>query len=64
MNNQYLETAKEIKSRNGGCFGISCRDCPIHEEPYIKNFGYTCKGGGQGNYSKIEKEIDIFLNTK
>jgi hypothetical protein len=64
MNKRYLESANYIKSRNGGCFGISCPDCPLHIEPYIPNFGYDCKGEGQGNYSKIAKEIDIFLNTK
>jgi len=61
MSNHYLESANYIKSRNGGCFGISCPDCPNHIEPYIPNFGYECSGGGQGNYSEILKKVNKFL---
>jgi len=63
MEKYYVEMAKEIKLRNGACFGISCRDCPLHEEPYIKNFGYKCRGGGQGEYRDIMVEIEKFLSN-
>lgn len=54
----FEETKKEILRRNGACFGISCQDCPIHIEPYIPNFGYECRGGGQGMYRKIVEELN------
>lgn len=53
----FNRTKEEIISRNGACFGISCGDCPLSGE-YIKNYGFTCKGGGQGNYSEIVEELN------
>jgi hypothetical protein len=57
MNNKYFElSAKVILARNGGCFGISCGDCPLHGE-YIEQNGYICHGGGQGMYYHIIDEL-------
>jgi hypothetical protein len=53
----FEETRKEIISREGVCYGISCGDCPLAGE-WKDNFGYICQGGGQGNYRQILEKLN------